>query len=107
MPTLSPAPSLTPSPVSTTSDNSNHRPFAGGLLSSTSLPRCHAVVDRYCCAIEREATNADDRHSSKQIEKHGQGRASCCPWSGQDDVPSSRSCRRSPRLGNQARGQLT
>src|SRR3954452_12932324 len=32
MPTLSPAPSLTPSPVSTTSDNSNHRPFAGGLL---------------------------------------------------------------------------
>src|SRR3954454_1137186 len=33
MPTLSPAPSLTPSPVSTTSDNSNHRPFAGGLLS--------------------------------------------------------------------------
>jgi hypothetical protein len=32
MPTLSPAPSLTLSPVSTTSDNSNHRPFAGGLL---------------------------------------------------------------------------
>src|SRR3954452_7622844 len=35
MPTLSPAPSLTPSPVSITRDNSNHRPFAGGLLSPT------------------------------------------------------------------------
>src|SRR3954452_6464185 len=33
MPMLSPTPSLTLSPVSTTSDNSNHRPFAGGLLS--------------------------------------------------------------------------
>ena len=32
MPMLSPTPSLTPSPVSTTSDNSNHRPFSGGLL---------------------------------------------------------------------------
>src|SRR3954451_3550800 len=32
MPTLSPALSLTLSPASTTSDNSNHRPFAGGLL---------------------------------------------------------------------------
>src|SRR3954451_10445996 len=31
MPTLSPAPSLTLSPASTTSDNLNHRPFAGGL----------------------------------------------------------------------------
>src|SRR3954453_7459117 len=34
MPMLSPTPSLTLSPVSTTSDNSNHRPFAGGLLSA-------------------------------------------------------------------------
>src|SRR3954454_15591507 len=33
MPTLSPAPSLTLSPVSTTSGNLIHRPFAGGLLS--------------------------------------------------------------------------
>src|SRR4051812_18882493 len=33
IPRLSPTPSLTLSPVSTTSDNSNHRPFAGGLLS--------------------------------------------------------------------------
>src|SRR4051794_21890999 len=32
MPTLSPAPSLTLSPVSTTSGNLIHRPFAGGLL---------------------------------------------------------------------------
>src|ERR1044071_3100723 len=31
IPTLSNAPSLTLSPVSTTSDNQNHRPFAGGL----------------------------------------------------------------------------
>src|SRR4051794_8858314 len=35
MPMLSPTPSLTLSPVSTTSDNSNHRPFAGGLLRSS------------------------------------------------------------------------
>src|SRR3954452_5090289 len=34
MPTLSPAPSLTLSPVSTTSGNLIHRPFAGGLLSA-------------------------------------------------------------------------
>src|SRR4051794_25917272 len=33
MSTLSNAPSLTPSPVSTTSGNLLHRPFAGGLLS--------------------------------------------------------------------------
>src|SRR5687767_2301036 len=32
MPTLSPAPSLTLLPVSTTSGNPIHRPFAGGLL---------------------------------------------------------------------------
>src|SRR3954451_11919000 len=32
MPTLSPAPSLTLSPVSTTNDNLIHRPFAGDLL---------------------------------------------------------------------------
>src|SRR5215210_179477 len=32
MPTLSPAPSLTLSPASTTSDNQNHRPFSHGLL---------------------------------------------------------------------------
>src|SRR4051812_10799846 len=30
--TPSPAPSLTLSPVSTTGDNQNHRPFSGGLL---------------------------------------------------------------------------
>src|SRR6185369_2115505 len=34
MPTLSLAPSLTLSPVSTTSGNLIHRPFAGGLLSA-------------------------------------------------------------------------
>src|SRR4051794_27030489 len=39
MPMLSPTPSLTLSPVSTTSDNSNHRPFAGGLLRSSTSPR--------------------------------------------------------------------
>src|SRR3954447_6406687 len=39
MPTLSPAPSLTLSPVSTTSDNSNHRPFAGGLLRLNPSPK--------------------------------------------------------------------
>src|SRR4051794_8061657 len=37
MPTLSNAPSLTLSPVSITSDNPNHRPFAGGLLSTIGL----------------------------------------------------------------------
>ena len=42
MPTLSPAPSLTLSPVSTTSDNSNHRPFAGGLLSR--LYETHPII---------------------------------------------------------------
>src|SRR5919107_670229 len=31
IPTLSPTPSSTLSPASTTSDNPNHRPFAGGL----------------------------------------------------------------------------
>src|ERR687890_1268877 len=35
IPTLSPTPSSTLSPASTTSDNPNHRPFAGGLLSTT------------------------------------------------------------------------
>src|SRR3954451_14365504 len=40
MPTLSVMSSLTLSPVSTTSDNLNHRPFAGGMLSvSCDLPR--------------------------------------------------------------------
>src|SRR4051795_6397840 len=41
MPMLSSTPSLTLSPVSTTSDNSNHRPFAGGLLRSRSRGREH------------------------------------------------------------------
>src|SRR4051794_25596107 len=36
MPMLSPTPSLTLSPASTTSDNLNHRPFAGRLLSHRS-----------------------------------------------------------------------
>src|SRR3954467_8998886 len=39
MPMLSPTPSLTLSPVSTTSDNSNHRPFAGGLPRKWSVER--------------------------------------------------------------------
>ena len=43
IPTLSPASSLTPSPVSTTSDNSNHRPFAGGLLSGG----CYIIPCRF------------------------------------------------------------
>src|SRR3954454_5120562 len=38
MPMLSPTPSLTLSPASTTSDNSNHRPFADGMLSLSSEP---------------------------------------------------------------------
>src|SRR4051794_41663827 len=39
MPMLSPAPSLTPSPVSTTSGNLIHRPFAGGLPRKWSVER--------------------------------------------------------------------
>src|SRR4051795_9011323 len=39
MPTLSPAPSLTLSPVSTTSDNLIHRPCAGGLPRKWSIER--------------------------------------------------------------------
>ena len=39
MPTLSPAPSLTLSPVSTTSDNPNHRQFSGGLPRKWSVER--------------------------------------------------------------------
>src|SRR5215218_5472197 len=46
MPMLLPTPSLTLSPVSITSDNSNHRPFAGGLLRSTPL-ELQATVPEY------------------------------------------------------------
>src|SRR3954449_8842972 len=53
MPTLSLAPSLTLSPVSTTSGNLIHRPFAGGLLrvcrlvaADDFLPRPFATVGR-------------------------------------------------------------
>src|SRR4051794_67019 len=41
MPTLSPAPSLTLSPVSTTRDNLNHRPFSYDLLS---VPRRFTIT---------------------------------------------------------------
>src|SRR3954469_23568811 len=53
MPTLSPVPSLTLSPVSTTSGNSNHRPFAGGLL------RLSPVLSRRLLAQEIEQQRDD------------------------------------------------
>src|SRR3954469_5263372 len=73
MPTLSNAPSLTLSPVSITSDNPNHRPFAGGLLRSAAD---RGSADGATSALPQSPTpNRDTRPQPRRPRKgRGDGR---------------------------------
>src|SRR4051812_8775167 len=59
MPTLSPAPSLMLSPVSTTSGNLIHRPFAGGLLSEAAEPQGRTRIN-WKLATDLPITSVDE-----------------------------------------------
>src|SRR4051812_14843675 len=78
MPMLLPTPSLTLSPVSITSDNSNHRPFAGGLLRRAESEAAAGALA--CDGTRRDVPRVASRNggmlNAPHSTRHGRGAGS-------------------------------